>query len=393
VKLLLSSLIPLVSFLYYPFTYEEFETPKAFALLIFGCIAFFSVKWKSHSRDRLAWSLFGMVISASISTYLSIDKHVSLFGNPKAPMGLLIISSLFLVYLVAVETKYALYQATDTVLICGFVIAVYALLQTCGVDYQEWNGTLKDVAFIRPISTLGHPNFMANYLAMALPFGLHRFDRQKSLLFKVILAVVCTAYIAAIFCSLSRGMIISAFIGAASYLILSRRKTKPVLIFTAISLIISIVAFVSIPGLKKDATARLGHMLLPGHARLEYPMTAINIWKTYPWVGSGTDTFELSFRNHRTAYYWSVESGGSPHRAHNDLLNTLATQGILGVLSVLILTLTIAIYAFRVRSRFGFAAIGSILAFYAAGITSFVIISTGTIFMISLAILKSQQRD
>ena len=52
-------------------------------------------------------------------------------------------------------------------------------------------------------------------------------------------------------------------------------------------------------------------------------------------VGTGLDTFQIAFADKRTVAYWNLEWNGSPTRAHNEALNILATQGLLGGLAVL----------------------------------------------------------
>jgi len=74
--------------------------------------------------------------------------------------------------------------------------------------------------------------------------------------------------------------------------------------------------------------ARLAMRL--NEARPEYWLGALRVWHHHVFLGAGTDNFEIAFRHVASPHYWVIEPGGSPHRAHNDFLNVLATQGLLG---------------------------------------------------------------
>lgn len=394
-KAALFILIPATALLYYPLAFEEFETPKAYALVAFGCFALFTASLKPLKNDRIAQALLLFCVSAGLSTLFSVDWHMSLFGNAKCPMGLFVIMSYFAVYLAAravLASEKSIERAIDIMLACAAVVAVYGISQALGFDFKQWSGTLKDHTYTRPMSTLGHPNFMANYLAMIAPFVLYRLETCKRRAVPIYGALLVTI-IAAIVMSLSRGMILASMVGVVTYFVASKGKVRKAAYIMAAAIVIGAATFAAVPWFRADAITRMEAIVTPGPARQEYPKGAVRIWKQFPWFGSGTDTFEIGFRNQRTAYYWSIEKGGSPHRAHNDFLNVLATQGVFGALASVLLTLAIVLTARRSRSSLGAAAAAGIVVFYAAGLTSFTIIGTGTLFMIFLAILKTQQRE
>ena len=79
---------------------------------------------------------------------------------------------------------------------------------------------------------------------------------------------------------------------------------------------------------------------------------AWDIFRDHPLIGTGLDTFQIAFADKRTVAYWNLEWNGSPTRAHNEALNILATQGLLGGLAVLVLVIGVVIAARRaLRSR------------------------------------------
>lgn len=387
-------LLPALTLLYFPLAFEEFEQPKAFALIAFACFSAFWVSWKRLLSDRVAQTLLLFVLSAAVSSYFSIDWHLSVFGNIKCRDGLLVIASYLVFYLAVAEHAASedVAQATiDVFLACSVVVASYGIAQVMGYDFKQWNGMLKEINYTRPMSSLGHPNFMANYLAMTLPFALWRLGKSRQILQKAIYAAMVVLFVSVICLSLSRGMIIAAIVGALVYFLHSKTKHRNILYFVlAIALTGALLLAIS-PRFRETAIHRMTAIVAPGPARVEYPRAAIKIWKRYPWFGIGTDAYELGFQHQRTPYYWRVERAGSPHRAHNDFLNILATQGIFGALTALLLTAAIMARALASKSIFAAPATASIVVFYIAGLTSFFIVATGTLFLLCAVLLEAKE--
>lgn len=388
-------LLPASALLYFPLAFEEFESPKAFALIAFGCFAAFWVRWRRILTEKLAFWLFIFTISAAVSAYFSIDVHMSVFGNTKCRAGLLVIASYLVFYLAASERltdQSDAKEMIDIILGSSAIVAIYAIAQILGYDFKQWNGTLSEAGYTRPISFLGHPNFVANYLGMTLPFALWRMNDLRPIWKKLLCAVLALASITGIWFSLSRGMIIASAVGLFVYFIHSKTDYKQVISFLLILIAIISVSFLAFPVFRGTALIRMGALVSPGSARIEYPKAAIRIWKRSPWIGIGTDAFEIGFQNQRTPYYWGVERGGSPHRAHNDFLNTLATQGIFGALAATLLTLTLFFRIRKSRSPFVAPATAAIVVFYVAGLTSFAVVATGVLFLLCASLLQIEER-
>lgn len=392
-KVALPLLLIASSLLYYPCFIEEFENPKTYALIAFACFGLFFIKWREVAKDAVANRIFLFVLSAALSTYFSTDWHVSLFGNIKCPAGLLSLVSYAIFYFLLVPAisfdKEFVDEIINVMLITGVFVSLYAVAQVFGYDFKAWNGNLIENGYARPISFLGHPNFYSNYLAMVLPFVFYRNDNSRSTLKSVFYMGVETLFIGAILISLSRGMIIAAIVGRAVYLFVCRDRINTFKITPGV--IIAAVALGLIPNIGQVASNRLSHMLDPGESRLEYPKGAIKLWLNHPIVGVGTDNFEQGFQRIRSERYWEKQYAGSPHRAHNDFLNILATQGIIGALAAILLTLAVFFKAKASRSPFKAPAIASIVVFYIASLSGFFITCTMLVFLLSISMLGAQE--
>lgn len=375
---------------FWPMSFEQFETPKSWALISFACFAAFAVDWKQILKDEMAAVLFAFVISCAISTFFSIDQHMSFWGNPQCPNGLLVNFSYFVVYLAVIRRMYLVnwsygwhYELINAVIISATVLSAYAIAQVFGYDFMQWHGTIIEGKFVRPPSTMGHPNFMAGYLAMVLPFALSRVDRY-GIIRGVKIASICFMVVAIIL-SQSRGMWLSAATSLLVYLFLTNAPLKSIVKGLGAILVLVSIVFLAIPQFRYGAQYRARDIFSPGESRIYYPTAALKIWQKYPFFGSGLDTFETAFQHERNSRYWEIEKAGSPTRAHCELLNILATQGLFGFLIVIYLT---AVILWRLNRQRDPAIAGAIAAFYVQNISGFTVISTGILFALCLALLK-----
>lgn len=391
-KSILYVLLVLSALAYYPlFPSEEFETSKVYILMSFACFGFFYVSWKQIFQDRIAWYLLIFIGSIGLSTIYSIDRNISIFGNPKFPNGFLIWVSYLIFYLAACQyltTYIDKLRASRIVIITSFVVSCYAIVQVLGYDFKQWFGTLNEHGYMRPMSTLGHPNFMAAYLSMTLPFCLERFDLSELKIERIFSAIVGIVSLITIFFSQSRGMWWATLGAIFCYQYLSKRSFKKIYAMVIVLFIITGIATSTSKTFREEFGYRLKAIGNLGVARIEYLKGAIRIWKRYPLLGAGSDNFELAFQHQRTQQYWIVERGGSPHRAHNEFLNILATQGIVGAVSVIFLTISVFSLLYYSQAPMVSA---SIVAFYIQELSSFHCVATMVLLMLCLSFIRMKK--
>lgn len=384
-----------IPLLYSPLSIEEFETPKAWALMTFSFLSFAAIHWRRALRDPATWALVFFTASAAISTYFSIDRRMSVYGNWRSANGLLVQVS-YLIFYAAASTVLVGYRdrinLVRVVLAASFVVATYALLQVCGIDFQTWAEMNIELGYMRPPSSLGHPNFMAAYLAMTLPFAIWRIQKGKRLEMTLCSAAALLS-VAAIVASQSRGMWLAAATGLITYFYFTRARLLSVMAAGVTVALAAGALCMASPRFRDPALNRLHNIVSLESTRIEYPAAAWRIWKRNPFIGVGTDAYEVAFDHQRTPYYWRLQYGGSPHRAHMEFLNVLATQGALGGLCVLFLTWLIieAVWNTR-RSQLFAPAIASISAAYVQELSSFHVVATGTMFLVSVALLRQEER-
>jgi tetratricopeptide (TPR) repeat protein len=119
------------------------------------------------------------------------------------------------------------------------------------------------------------------------------------------------------------------------------------------------------------------------------------IFVEHPWTGCGLETFDFAFRRQGTAAFWRWEWGSSATRAHNDLLHTLATQGIPGGTAFLLLAGTL-VWAARRSWQSGravdrpliIALSAGVLAWYVQNSFCFPVAPTACLFVVLAAQLS-----
>lgn len=390
-------LLPLTFSVY---SMDTFESPKAWLTILVAAILLPFIR----PIKRVNWVdvMVGLaLVSSTVSTLTSKAPYRSLVGDALGPMGWLMVASLTAIYLTARNnlTAFAERQVLFYALVVGSIpVSVYALIQVAGLDPLPYAdprfAPLVTFGVLRPFSFLGHPNDLGGYLVMLFPFALY-FCMKRALA-----SIALLLMLPVIVLTQSRGcwaaMIAVQLVMAVGSWHPSRRQA-----FAAVSVAWALVIFVSAvavslarPDLAEIFSQRLSDIASLGPAREFYWSAAWKIFKENPWLGVGTDGFRTAFEHARTPAYWAVEPAGSIGKAHNDFLNTLATQGILGGAAFIGLLVAVTTSSRKMLSRLSFderfftlAVVASIAGYYVQNISGFPSITTGALFMTLIATL------
>ena len=228
--------------------------------------------------------------------------------------------------------------------------ATYALVQVVGLDPILYARTSGLAGLVRPFATMGHPNFLSAFLAGAIPLVVYALVRALRAGQRVAAAVMGAIVIvagAATAASVSRGAWLAL---AAAIIVLavgrarasgSGELARAVAIVSGGAVVGLAVLAIALPAGRGVATlaslAQRVRQFGESASRQHIWQAAWDIFRDHPLVGAGLDTFQIAFADKRTVAYWNLEWNGSPTRAHNEALNILATQGLLGGLAVLVL--------------------------------------------------------
>lgn len=169
-------------------------------------------------------------------------------------------------------------------------------------------------------STLGAPIYLGSYLALVIPLLWDSYDGHVD-------ALMLAYLIAVLLASGARGSLIGAGCGILLVDILRGRGKRAAIMAVAAILGVAVVFKLRHTGASSDA------------ARMEIFGIAIRSWRDHPLLGWGPDCFSLAFRRHMTlGLIKAAESDKWVFlSAHNDLLQVLATMGLIGLFAYLTL--------------------------------------------------------
>lgn len=384
--------------LYFRFNTEElFEFNKMilvyFITVLIGTAWVFRMiieKRMIFKRTPLDYFIILFLFSQLISTLFSIHPYTSIFGYySRFNGGLLSTLSYILLYYAFVNNfkKQDLKILFLSSFASALLVSAYAILEhyghsvscllapgskTFGVDC--WIQDVKSRVF----ATFGQPNWLAAYAISLLPLGVTLSAQKNTPIIRQLFYIVTTiALFLTLIFTQSRSGMLGFFCGGILflfgivYLYWNQKKQfiqkivprNVFIVFISIVLSAAIFGTSFTPNMlsifhqekKKidtvenspNATA-VNRLDLggtdSGEIRKIVWQGAINVWKRYPIIGSGTETFAYSYyqdriREHNDVSEWDFLY----NKAHNELINTLATTGLFGLLTYLGLFLGFAL--------------------------------------------------
>ncbi len=389
---LLVAVVPL----YFRFTTEElFEFNKL--ILVYALTAIITGLWVTQlvmGKVHLKRTPFDIPIalffcSQVLSTLFSIHPRTSWLGYyTRFHGGLLSYSAYILLYYAAVHIvkKKQILPLLITTLASAGLVSLYGILEHFGHSAScllitdgaafDVNCWIQDVQS-RVFATFGQPNWLAAYAIMVWPIAAWlSFAFKRTYVFMGFAGTIWTLLTLVIVYTKSRSGFLGLLGGIGLILFftilriiwkkytqhaISNSKTATAWQYLVIGLILqtTVILFTGTPFtpsistvLKPQRAPSVTEQAVPQSPvdRLEAGGTdsgeirkivwagAIQIWKRYPLLGSGVETFAYSYyRDRPTAHNQVSEWDFLYNKAHNEWLNFLATTGSLGALSFTIL--------------------------------------------------------
>ncbi len=394
-------------------TVEAFEYNKV-ALLTAAAIALavlapraLAPAPRGLARDPLRLGVVLFLFSAAVSTLTSRSSWISLLGAHESYFGLATLLAYAVLFFATRHLCASVEDARRLALapvVAAGAAATYAVVQLAGVDPILYARTAGLGGLVRPFATLGHPNFLSAYLAMALPLvvlALARALREGRRLVAGALAGVAVLAGVAIAVAVSRGAWLALAAAVAVLLAgaLAGRERRAAVALAGVAggaaLAVGALAL-ALPrgGVVLGALGQRARHFADAGGRQHIWQAAWDLFRDHPLVGTGLDSFQIAFADKRTAAYWTIEWNASPTRAHNEALNLLATQGLLGAVAVAVFTVGVLLAARRAWRAGGdrllvVALAAGLAAFYVQDLFSFTVAGCGTL-AVTLAALLSR---
>lgn len=360
------------------------------------------------STTPLDIPLLFFVLANSISTYFSIDYHLSIFGYYSRFNGGVISTICYaLLYFAFTNNikKEKIISFIKIIFFSGIIISAYAILQKAGIDKDIWVQDVQNRVF----STLGQPNWLAAWMVLIIPLSLaYSLNKNpKTIFFSLI-------YFLVLLFTKSRsgilGFLAAEFIFWISVIILQKenqKARKTAVIFNL--LIILLVILIGTPWTKsiKDLNTKTEKIEAVGPA-LETGGTesgeirkivwkgALKIWRDYPIFGTGPETFALSYFKYKPQEHNLISEWDFVYnKAHNEFLNYLANTGIIGLSGYLAIIIVTIIQASKIIFRknknedrnYIIGIISGYIGFLVTNIFGFSVVATSFLFFIYPALI------
>lgn len=362
-----------------------FALPKLYALAILLLVAAvsLSVKYFKEGSLFLRAGKFNMLLGIYfilliLSTVLSVNFYSSLFGMYGKFLGLFsltaFISLTFLIFNF-IRGRGQQIRILAGAYIGSAVVVVLGVLQHMGyfLDSMELTAVAS-----RAFSTLGHANHFGGFIVQFIFVSLALFAILKNKFLRAGIIVLNVFYLYALFQTSSRGaffaLAVTAFVACVSLLKFSwlapppyftrqasRRvcwkehnvKVKKILVaLIAVIVLISISGVVFKEKLKNievvERTIGTLEFIEEGNVpdRLSWVLSGIDMIQTRPIFGFGVSTFSDVYNRFRRLDYrvpGDEQDLIVPEAAHNEYVNTGATQGV----PALVIWLAIVFYVLR----------------------------------------------
>jgi O-antigen ligase len=344
-------LTPIIFNYFYPTSIDlsKIVTFRIFILLLLFAIVWRFSKFKLDLDKKIylkVLPLLVLLLFLSSSLFFSVDVATSWFGAYGRYEGLVswLFYGLWFVLLLLhlnenneVNQNDKIRQLIIISSVSGFLVSFYAILQLFGVDFITWSESAKVTG--RAVSSFGQPNYLACWLLIVLPFSAFLFYTSKNKIIRIIWALIFVTELVALLSTGSRAVFVTFIIISVIWLFwflyqkkaLSRRKSLFI-----ISLAIIVTLFFTI-FLAVSNQARFSELTNfkkgSAHVRYELFKSGFQGFLKKPLLGYGLDNQKEVY----VKYYqsdWAIYSNPNIYsdRAHNLVLDTLLTSGIVGLL-------------------------------------------------------------
>jgi O-antigen ligase len=234
----------------------------------------------------------------------------------------------------------------------GGIAAAIVLVGLLAVR-ERISGAPASVAFFTPdgelvgrvLAGFGQPNELGGFLVLLIPFALAGALLPSRARILHVAAVLLGVF--GIYASFSRGALIALV--AVPFLFMRGRR------LLWLAPLLTTAALLATPGLVKERFATLTQSGSEVATRVDFWVTAVDIWETHPILGAGVGQFPAAYAASRVPGrgFLPNSSGEPPPHAHNLLLQYLATEGLIGLLALLTILGSAAAAALSLRRRGG----------------------------------------
>lgn len=350
----------------FPFIVPKILYIRTVILLMLG--AWVLLQFSENTLDKKFWktpmtiTVVAFFVSFFISTFVGVDAYKSFWDNHERMLGLFTMVHFGFFYLILTSTitkdihwKY-LFRFFA---IIGLLITLVGIRQKyLDINYLFNNGSP------RVYATLGNAIYLGG-LGLYMYFqGIMLFFKEKDTYWKAFAVLTVLAGILNIFLSGTRGTLLGLIAGTIVLVLLTLffTKNKTYHKYGAGLVVLGIIgagllfAFRATPTVQNiPAIGRLVNTSLTGgtaNTRIMAWTIAVEGWKEKPVFGWGPNNFFVAFNKYYNPAFLEHGIGETWFdSAHNAMFNTLAIQGIIGLLLYIALFIVPMMYGYKVMKK------------------------------------------
>lgn len=332
--------------LFFPFITSKNFFFRIIVELAFGLWVILAIFDKSArpKKSPILWLTLSLALSTTLSTIFGANPYHSFWSNFERMEGLITVLHLtayFLILVSILKTKKLWFYFLNTSLGVSLILVIYGFLQIAGKFAIHQSGTRLD-------GTLGNASYFAVYMLVHAFLSLYFFFGTKSR-YRWIYVILALFQLIVLYHTATRGAILG-FLGGiflASILVIFSSKNKKLKTNAGIGLAVIIVivgifwSFRSSDFVKSSPVlSRFSDLSLTERttqSRLFIWKLALTGAKERPLLGWGPENFNLVFNKYYDPILYRQEVWFD--RAHNIVMDRLATTGSIGLLIYLSLFL------------------------------------------------------
>ena len=326
--------IAALALVFFPFGASPFALKQEFALLFFSAALLYWVyrrgQWSSPGVTKTAGLALLFVASAAVSNLAARNPPEAWASLALSALGVL----LFLFGHLRLWSPEFPRRFAATVFWTSFPISMLGLLQALLPGRLDFG--LQALGKMAAFSTLGNPQFVAAWLVFAIPLYPLVVAPDASRWSRIQAAVVALAALACLLVTRSASGILA--LAAVCVFALMLRTSGATVRRIAVSFAVLIPA----------AAAALGWFTHSGRGRLMIWAETVLIWLKHTWFGVGLGQYNLHQLEAQHRFFglgdWTArfhQNASFVLDAHNQYLQVLAEQGIVGLLLFLALVVVI----------------------------------------------------
>jgi O-antigen ligase len=339
-------------------TYDHYVLPKVVVarVLVLGLLILLTARALADrefalKRTSLDLPLLAFIASAVMSTIVAENQNAAVFGIYSRFDGLVTIltyAALFWLSIQAIDGPDDARAVFRVLLVSGYIVAAVAIVQAV-------SDSLRQETLVPAFGSLGQQNVLGAFLALLLPIAYRELVDAKGGSGRVLALNTLAVMSLALLMTFSR----SAWLGtaAAVVIVLIGTQHSPARV-GAVGLALLVVAAVAIATLNAAGGQQIVHSLQARAGSMFDPSAWAPrpaIWRdtlqliaARPVLGFGPDNFGLVFPR-----YQSADLGLGVDKAHSEVLQVAATQGVVGLAAYLYLLAAFVRAFWRGRRREG----------------------------------------